>query len=145
MDGYYAAPGHVDSDQGQSRSNAGDAIDPNVNHEVVPACEQSRDLYSNQNYGQPAYFGGVDQITPAPGYNQGASPDFAFNGHMIHASTRTIPDEFVRVPTGTSVAEPGSILDEESGRTYHNHNTGKYFFPNDAVSVHSPWRMDALA
>lgn len=64
---------------------------------------------------------------------------------MIHASTKRVPDELVRVPTGTSVAEPGSILDEESGRTYHNHNTGKYFFPNDAVSIHRSWRVDALA
>ncbi|KAF3766531.1 S-adenosyl-L-methionine-dependent methyltransferase [Cryphonectria parasitica EP155] len=35
------------------------------------------------------------------------------------------------MPSGASVAEPGSILDEESGRTFHNHSTGRYFFPND--------------
>lgn len=44
----------------------------------------------------------------------------------------------MRIPSGTSIAEPGSVVDEESGRTYFNHNTGKYFFPNDAVSKFAP-------
>lgn len=65
------------------------------------------------------------------------SPGFIFNGYRIEPSTNPIPEEFIRIPTGTSIAEPGSILDEESGRTYYNHQTGKYFFPNDAVSTHS--------
>ncbi|CAN8100941.1 unnamed protein product [Discula destructiva] len=54
-----------------------------------------------------------------------------FNGFILYASGRPVPDELMRAPTGTSVAEPGSILDEESGRTYHNHHTGQYFLPND--------------
>ncbi|KAI1849523.1 hypothetical protein JX265_013638 [Neoarthrinium moseri] len=37
-----------------------------------------------------------------------------------------------RVSSGSSVAEPGSILGE-SGRTYHGYEPGKYFLPNDAA------------
>lgn len=141
MEGYFAASGQDGGDQDQRSIGNRDS---NINPEVMPAHIQRPSTY-NQTYDQPAYSGSLDKLDQAPGYDQGVGPDFAFNGHMIHASTRTIPDEFVRVPTGTSIAEPGSILDEESGRTYHNHGTGKYFFPNDAVSIRSPWCMDALA
>lgn len=60
-------------------------------------------------------------------------PALDFNGYILYASGRNVPEELMRVPTGTSVAEPGSILDEESGRTYHNHHTGSYYYPNDAA------------
>jgi hypothetical protein len=44
-----------------------------------------------------------------------------------------IPEEVLKhVPAGTSIAEEGSIL-EESGRTYHGYEAGKYFLPNDPV------------
>lgn len=72
------------------------------------------------------------QISFVP--SSGGSPGLNFNGYRLEPSANPIPEEFIRIPTGTSIAEPGSILDEESGRTYYNHNTGKYFFPNDAVS-----------
>lgn len=68
----------------------------------------------------------------APGLDE-AKPGFSLNGHTIYASSTSLPDELVRTSTGTSIAEPGSILDEESGRTFHNHATGTYFFPNDAA------------
>lgn len=63
------------------------------------------------------------------------SPGLIFNGYRLEPSVKPIPEEFMRIPSGNSIAEPGSILDEESGRTYYNHHTGKYFFPNDAVSM----------
>lgn len=60
-------------------------------------------------------------------------PALDFNGYVLYASVAPIPDELVRNSTGDSIAEPGSILDEESGRTYANHETGRYFLPNDPV------------
>lgn len=60
-----------------------------------------------------------------------AIPALDFNGYILYASGRPVPEELMRVPSGTSVAEPGSILDEENGRTYHNHQTGSYYYPND--------------
>lgn len=60
-------------------------------------------------------------------------PALDFNGYILYASGRNVPEELMRVPSGTSVAEPGSILDEENGRTYHNHHTGAYYYPNDAA------------
>ncbi|KUI56233.1 tRNA1(Val) (adenine(37)-N6)-methyltransferase [Cytospora mali] len=58
-------------------------------------------------------------------------PALDFNGYILHASNKPVPEELMRMSSGASVAEAGSVFDEESGRTYHNHNTGKYFFPND--------------
>lgn len=65
----------------------------------------------------------------------GHIPGLNFNGYVLEPSAKPVPEELIRVQTGTSIAEPGSIFDEESGRTYYNHNTGKYFFPNDPVRV----------
>lgn len=59
------------------------------------------------------------------------------NGFILYAAGKPVPKEFMRVPTGTSIAEPGSIIDEESGRMYHNHHSGRYFFPNDPVRYES--------
>lgn len=59
------------------------------------------------------------------------NPALDFHGYILYATTKPIPDELIREPTGDSIAEPGSILDEESGRTYANHETGRYFLPND--------------
>lgn len=60
-----------------------------------------------------------------------AVPALDFNGHILHASNKPVPEELMRLSSGCSVAEAGSVMDEESGRTYHSHDTGKYFFPND--------------
>ncbi|ROW14996.1 hypothetical protein VPNG_03427 [Cytospora leucostoma] len=60
-----------------------------------------------------------------------AVPALDFNGYILHASNKPVPEELMRSSSGCSVAEAGSVIDEESGRTYHNHTTGKYFFPND--------------
>lgn len=59
------------------------------------------------------------------------NPALDFHGYVLYATAKPIPDELMRDPTGDSIAEPGSILDEESGRTYANHETGRYFLPND--------------
>jgi hypothetical protein len=41
-------------------------------------------------------------------------------------------DEDTHARTGTSIIEPGSILDI-NGRTYQGYREGKYFLPNDPV------------
>lgn len=61
------------------------------------------------------------------------APALDFNGFVLYASVPSVPLELLRTPTGSSIAEPGSIYDEENGRTYANHDTGRYFFPNDGV------------
>lgn len=55
------------------------------------------------------------------------------NGFILYAAGKPVPKELMREPTGTSIAELGSVIDEESGRMYHTHHTGRYFFPNDPV------------
>lgn len=67
------------------------------------------------------------------GHAEEVLPALDFNGHILYASGHDVPEELMRVPTGTSVAEPGSVFDEENGRTYHNHHSGSYYFPNDAA------------
>lgn len=133
MEGYYPSNQSVPVHDANQRPV--EDVDQNFSSEVIPTyLPHVPDAY-NQIYDQSAYSGFDNQYAQNPVYDNGVSPGFAFNGHMLYASARTVPDEFVRVPTGTSIAEPGSILDQESGRTYHNHGTGKYFFPNDAVSM----------
>lgn len=61
------------------------------------------------------------------------APALDYNGYVLYASSRPVPEELIREPTGSSIAEPGAVLDEESGRTYVNHETGRYFLPNDPV------------
>lgn len=50
-----------------------------------------------------------------------------------HAGAPPVPDEVARhIPSGMSVVAEDAIL-EESGRTYHGYEQGKYFLPNDPV------------
>jgi hypothetical protein len=44
-----------------------------------------------------------------------------------------IPEELFRVPTGSTIAEPESVVGL-SGRTYHGYKEGRYMLPNDGVS-----------
>lgn len=97
----------------------------------------------------PAQYAGVDTQTSQPAHglsgaggtfppqnvlNQAVqAPALDYNGYVLYASSRPVPEELIREPTGSSVAEPGAVLDEESGRTYVNHETGRYFLPNDPV------------
>lgn len=61
------------------------------------------------------------------------TPALDYNGYVLYASPRPVPEELIRTPTGSSIAEPSAVLDEENGRTYVDHETGKYFLPNDPV------------
>jgi hypothetical protein len=85
-------------------------------------------------YGQasnPAQYTGID---PQSVLNQDVqAPALDYNGYVLYALPRPVPGELIREPTGSSVAEPGAVLDEENGRTYVDHETGRYFLPNDPV------------
>ncbi|KAI3396540.1 hypothetical protein diail_12064 [Diaporthe ilicicola] len=102
-------------------------------------------------YGQaddPAQYAGINSQTNQSGYgltgaeaifsptlgvmNQDAqTPALDYNGYVFYASTRPVPEELIRESTGSSIAEPSAVLDEENGRTYVNHETGRYYLPND--------------
>lgn len=72
--------------------------------------------------------------SPSCGFNQGVqAPALDYNGYVLYASSQPVPEELMREPTGSSIAEPGAVLDEENGRTYVAHETGKYYLPNDPV------------
>lgn len=60
-------------------------------------------------------------------------PALDFNGYILHAVQKPVPEELQRDSTGASIAEPDAILDEENGRTYHNYHDGRYYLPNDPV------------
>lgn len=60
-------------------------------------------------------------------------PALDFNGFVLHAAPKPVPEELQRESSGASVAEPDAVLDEENGRTYHNYHEGRYYLPNDAV------------
>lgn len=63
---------------------------------------------------------------------------------MFHT---TLPEELDIKTTGTSVFEPESVWDN-NGRSYHGFKEGKYFLPNDAVSLVPShfylWKCDGL-
>lgn len=40
-----------------------------------------------------------------------------------------------RVPTGETVPDPDSVYDDDSGRSFHGYKFGKYYLPNDGVSL----------
>lgn len=47
-----------------------------------------------------------------------------------------MPAGVPREPTGSTIVEPDSVFDD-SGRSFHGYKEGKYFLPNDAVSLPS--------
>lgn len=168
MEGY-AYPGQIVPGQGQynhsgqeqetaqlEADNPHPSYEVRVTHHTRPPrhrlCQQSAyNATGGQPFQTPASTGAINEgvnLEPGAIYPQmstvslnDGSPGLNFNGYKLEPAANPIPEEFIRIPTGTSIAEPGSILDEESGRTYYNHHTGKYFFPNDAVSRARPKRL----
>lgn len=53
-----------------------------------------------------------------------------------------LPPELSRTPTGSTVVEPDSVMDD-SGRTFAGYKQGKYLLPNDAVSCFRSWKDDS--
>lgn len=96
-------------------------------------------------YGQaesPAQYAGVD---PQAALNRGVqAPALDYNGYVLYASPRPVPGELIREPTGSSVAEPTAVLDEENGRTYVDHETGRYFLPNDPVRTGHKFNLHTI-
>lgn len=54
-----------------------------------------------------------------------------YYGNVLSASHSSRPERALRIISGGSIIEPDSVFDEESGRTYQNHPTARYLFPND--------------
>lgn len=98
----------------------------------------AQELYGQHNntvhYGE----GATPQVsqfqTPMPTGSDQVSA-LGLNAYNLYASPRPVPEELLREPSGTSIAAPSSVLDEENGRTYCVHETGRYFLPNDAVCL----------
>ncbi|KUI54300.1 hypothetical protein VP1G_01784 [Cytospora mali] len=118
-----------------------------VKTEVTPAEEQ---VFYNQTDDSLPRVDMTDTIesTPVPIFGAGTVksefppfqtsgsadagiPALDFNGYILHAGPRPVPEELQRSSTGASIAEPDAILDEENGRTYHNYHDGRYYLPND--------------
>lgn len=101
---------------------------------LAPSHPSHSDLWLNpSNVGAP----GSSVHGPATGFPQ---PGWAlptqsatryYNAHVLPASNEPIPERDLRIVSGGSIIEADSIFDEESGRTYHDHPTARYLFPND--------------
>lgn len=97
--------------------------------------------------GQGPLFGAGNadaQFEPLTGDMGQPIPALDFNGFVLHAAPKPVPEELQREHSGASIAEPDAVLDEENGRTYHNYHEGRYYLPNDAVCNWRP-RNSALA
>lgn len=121
-----------------------------IKSEITPAEEaifhsqtvgglQYDDLANSQtNPGPIPMFGAGTVTTEFQPFASGSAaatgiPALDFNGYILHAAPRPVPEELQRDSTGASIAEPDAILDEENGRTYHNYHDGRYYLPNDPV------------
>lgn len=117
----------------QIRTDATAAGQPIIYDQANPAQYTGIDAQTCQ---QAHGLAGADVAFPSPQSmlsQDVQTPALDYNGYVLYASSRPVPEELIREPTGSSVAEPGAVLDEESGRTYVNHETGRYFLPNDPV------------
>lgn len=126
---------------------------PYIKAEVTPAEEAvfynqtavdlPPDSYINQTGLTPgSVFGAGAANTEFQPFTGGPAamglPALDFNGYILHAAPRPVPEELQRDSTGASIAEPDAILDEENGRTYHNYHDGRYYLPNDPVCISNP-------
>lgn len=94
-------------------------------------------LYS-QDETPRAYGDGAAQASHSPAVpatERDQVPALDLNGFILYASSEPVSEELLRGSSGASIAPSSSVLDEENGRTYAVHETGKYFLPNDPVGL----------
>ncbi|KKY29844.1 putative methyltransferase domain-containing protein [Diaporthe ampelina] len=127
-----------------------------INSEAPPSGEPGSTAALSDPAGQAPVFGAGNanaQFEPLADEMVQSIPALDFNGFVLHAAPRPVPEELQRDPSGASVAEPDALLDEENGRTYHNYHEGRYYLPNDAAEQdrldlqHKLWQVhldDAL-
>lgn len=97
---------------------------------TVVTTTGAQELYGQHN--NTAHCSG-EGATQARQLQAPPAPDL--RGYTLYASPKPVPEELLREPSGTSIAAPSSVLDEENGRTYAVHETGQYSMPNDAVCL----------
>ncbi|ROW11860.1 hypothetical protein VPNG_04967 [Cytospora leucostoma] len=95
------------------------------------AASENQELYgqNRETYGDRATQESLYPTTKST--DADLAPAVDFNGYQLYASSKPVPEELLREPSGTSIAPPSSVLDEENMRTYAVHETGRYFLPND--------------
>lgn len=123
-----SAHGLEQDELGSGRPLADPEAPPGAEHGSIPALTDSA--------GQAPLFGaGIAnaQFEPLTDEMVQSIPALDFNGFVLHAAPKPVPEELQRDPSGASIAEPDAVLDEENGRTYHNYHEGRYYLPNDAV------------
>lgn len=111
-----------------------------------PGSSRAAVDYGSVAAGQAPIFGvqsATAQFRPFTAAIAQPVPALDFNGFVLHAAPRPVPEELQRESSGASVAEPDAVMDEENGRTYHNYHEGRYYLPNDAVSPSETLRNPA--
>lgn len=141
--------------QGQQQDELGSGRSV-VNPGPTPSGEHGSQAALSNPAGPAPLFGAGNanaQFEPFTGEVVQSVPALDFNGFVLHAAPKPVPEELQRDPSGASIAEPDSVLDEENGRTYHNYHEGRYYLPNDAAEQdrldlqHKLWQVhmdDAL-
>ncbi|KAI7785136.1 methyltransferase domain-containing protein [Diaporthe eres] len=141
--------------QGQQQDELGSGRSV-VNPGPTPSGEHGSQAALSNLAGPAPLFGAGNanaQFEPFTGEVVQPVPALDFNGFVLHAAPKPVPEELQRDPSGASIAEPDSVLDEENGRTYHNYHEGRYYLPNDAAEQdrldlqHKLWQVhmdDAL-
>lgn len=102
--------------------------------QLAPSHPSHGNLWLNpSNIGAPELsVRGPTMAYPQPGWTiPTQSATRYYNAHVLPASNEPIPERDLRIVSGGSIIEADSVFDEESGRTYHDHPTARYLFPND--------------
>ncbi|KAK7703031.1 hypothetical protein SLS64_009302 [Diaporthe eres] len=141
--------------QGQQQDEPGGGRSV-VNPGPTPSGEHGSQAALSNPAGPAPLFGAGNanaQFEPFTGEVVQSVPALDFNGFVLHAAPKPVPEELQRDPSGASIAEPDSVFNEENGRTYHNYHEGRYYLPNDAAEQdrldlqHKLWQVhmdDAL-
>lgn len=125
--------GNLAQDQQQDELEGGPLV---VDPGPIPSGEHGSIAELGNPAGQAPLFGAGSanaQFVPLTDEMVQSVPALDFNGFVLHAAPKPVPEELQRDPSGASIAEPDAVLDEENGRTYHNYHEGRYYLPNDAV------------
>ncbi|KAH8649278.1 S-adenosyl-L-methionine-dependent methyltransferase [Xylariales sp. PMI_506] len=80
----------------------------------------------------PYFIQPSDKFAMAAAGSNGVPGSYNPDGFFIPTNSLDIPEELIRVPTGSSVIDTESVVGD-FGRTYHGYKEGKYLLPNDAA------------
>lgn len=109
----------------------------NLEYALTPDLSQQPKLYSSGS--RNTVQSGTTRAPIFPSQLLPATPNTLQASIHAGQSSFNMPEELIRIPSGASVQTHDFIL-EATGRSYQSFREGRYFLPNDPVSlfIHTP-------